>query len=260
MELLNMKISKILPFRLKSERFPNKPLSKIFNKTLLENSICISEKINYGKTILTCSEKDFNKVQNEVDLKKYNFNFLPSSSSCSCATDRVLEIYDKLDSDIFISIPIDEALLIPEEINNIILNISNYDFDVLTFYCNFYNKEDAISKLSAKITTNKNQEILYLSRSIIPITKNGDIKLNNLKKNVGVFFFKKHFLDKLKLKHNVETTLDKIEGLEQLRWLELGFKIKILKIKHYGFGIDIPEQIKLLEDRRKCSQKQQKSE
>ena len=120
--------------------------------------------------------------------------------------------------------------------------------------------EDAISNLSAKIVTDNNDFILYMSRSVIPISKQGEIDIKKLKKNVGVFFFKKSFLTELKSKKNIKTYLDKYEGLEQLRWLELGYKIKIIKINHYGYGIDIPEQIKLLEKRIKCLQKQKKYE
>ena len=97
-----------------------------------------------------------------------------------------------------------------------------------------------------------------MSRSVIPIAKNGNILLNNLKKNVGIFFFRRNFLDELKSHKNTKTYLDELEGLEQLRWLELGFKIKTVKIKHYGFGIDIPEQLNILEERALCLQKQKK--
>jgi 3-deoxy-manno-octulosonate cytidylyltransferase (CMP-KDO synthetase) len=99
-----------------------------------------------------------------------------------------------------------------------------------------------------------------MSRSIIPISKSGEINIKKLKKNVGVFFFKKNFLNELKKQKNIETYLDKYKGLEQLRWLELGYKIKVIKINHYGYGIDVPEQIKLLVKRVKCLQKQKKYE
>ena len=94
--------------------------------------------------------------------------------------------------------------------------------------------------------------VLYMSRSMIPVAKNGKIDQKILKKNVGFTVFRHTFLDKLNSLRDVETVLDVFEGLEQLRWLELGFKLKAVKVKHYGFGIDIPDQIPILEKRISC--------
>ena len=152
----------------------------------------------------------------------------------------------------------DEQTLIPGQIENGIHHAIKSNRELLTLYCEFFCKEDAISKLSAKIVTNNNDEILYMSRSVIPITKNGIIDIKRLKKNVGVFYFRREFLDKLSSYGHRKTELDGFEGLEQLRWLELGFSIKVYRITHYGFGIDVPEQVEQLEKRIQCLQQHTK--
>ena len=88
-----------------------------------------------------------------------------------------------------------------------------------------------------------------MSRNTIPIHKNGTLDTAYCKKNLGVFFFDQDFLDELYLCEGVITSLDKVEGLEQLRWLELGFKCKAFKVEHIGFGIDTPIQVTELETR-----------
>lgn len=254
-----MKIYKIVPFRLLSQRFPNKPLCSIFGKTMIENALDIADSIRQGVTILTAPEEDHEKVVDKVPaLKKRLYTYLGTGKTCRSATERVLELYKQLDGDMFISIPMDEPALDPGQIDKYIEYVTKNNIDVLTLYCEFFCIEDAVSKLSAKIVTNNMDEILYMSRSVIPIAKNGTIEIKKLKKNVGVFYFSRGFLDKLKSFHDIETELDKLEGLEQLRWLELGFTIKACKVIHYGFGIDVPEQVEQLEKRIECLQQHTK--
>jgi len=222
---------------------------------MIETALDIANAIQYGETILTAPEEDYNQIIKKIPgFKRKKYTFWPTNKTCRSATERVLELFSQINGDIFISIPMDESLLIPGQIEDHIGYVENNDIEILTLYCDFYCIEDAVSNLSAKIVTNNKSEILYMSRSVIPVAKNGVIDLGKLKKNVGVFYFRKAFLKKLKQMGNITTVLDKFEGLEQLRWLELGFTVKVRKVTHYGFGIDIPEQVKQLEKRKKCIQ------
>ncbi|MBN2531244.1 MAG: hypothetical protein JXB88_00055 [Spirochaetales bacterium] len=254
-----MKVYKIVPFRLSSQRFPGKPLCFIFGKTMLENALDIAGSINPGETILTAPEEDYEKVLEKIPaLRNRQYTYIATGSTCKNATERVLELYRQLDGDIFVSIPMDEPALIPGQLERYIRDVTEKGINVLTLYCDFYCMEDAISNLSAKIVTNNRNEILYMSRSVIPVAKNGTIELKHLKKNVGVFYFSRDFLDKLASLSHIETKLDKLEGLEQLKWLELGLTVKAGKVTHYGFGIDVPGQVGQLEKRIECLQQQKK--
>ena len=68
-------------------------------------------------------------------------------------------------------------------------------------------------------------------------------------KHVGVKIFSDKGLEKLIYQQFITTKLDMIEGLEELRLIELGFRVKMHEILHDGFGVDIPEQISILESR-----------
>jgi CMP-2-keto-3-deoxyoctulosonic acid synthetase len=85
-----------------------------------------------------------------------------------------------------------------------------------------------------------------MSRNVIPVLKNGMFDYKKCKKAVGIKVYSKFAIQQL---YDKKTELDLIEGLEELKLVELGYKVKMHKIRHIGFGIDIPEQIKLLEDR-----------
>ena len=255
-----MNIATIIPFRLKSSRFPNKALYRYNGVPIIEHALKISERIETSITILTSSREDFKLINDSVNLKGYNYKFIETSELCRSSTERVLQIYEKVDSDIYTSIPIDETALSPKEINRVLKEIVNEQFEAYTLWCDFFCIEDAESPLSAKVVTNQHDEVIYMSRSTIPISKSGKIAPEYLKKNVGVHFFRKNFLHSLNSHRHTDTILDKLEGLEQLRWLELGLKLKAKKIEHFGCGIDVIEQVKQLETRMRCLPKQKKSE
>lgn len=249
-----IKIVTIIPFRLKSSRFENKALARCFNIPLIENALKIASRMKYDDIVVTAPQEDYERVTQEIDLKNYTYRFIPSQDSCRCGTDRVLEIYPSLDADLFVSIPVDEAALKSSELERCLDDITELSFDAMTLYCDFYCIEDAQSPLSAKIVVSDNSEILYMSRSLIPSSKSNATDITKLKKNVGVFFFTRKFLDNLSAIQSEDTSLDTYEGLEQLRWLELGFTIQAKKIIHDGFGIDVPEQLSQLEERIKSLQ------
>ena len=224
-----MKILKIIPFRLQSNRFPNKALSKYFGMTLIENALHISNKISFGETLITCSVEDYNITKSYLNKYKDKFDFLSTKSTCNSATERIIEIFEKKQADIYVSIPIDEGALSPHELERVITEIQYEEFEAYTLYCDFYNLEDAYDNLSAKIVTDLEDNILYMSRSAIPIAKNGKVEKSMMKKHVGVFLFRRKFLQALYEARSKKTVLDKYEGLEQLRLLELGFSIKTKK-------------------------------
>ena len=255
---ISMKIIKIIPFHLKSSRFPQKALARFNGVSLLEHALANAAQIQGDDTVLTCPKDDFETVTSSIEIFQYPFTYVPTGSGCICATDRVIQIYKKFDSDMYISLPVDEPVIFPKEINRIIHEIQSEEFGAYTAWCPFYSLDDATSNLSAKVILNKASEMLYLSRAMIPVAKDGSVAIEKLKKNVGVFFFRKAFLYALESHRNTPTSLDCHEGLEQLRWLELGLTVKTKQIEHYGFGIDIPSQIAQLETRMLCLPEQKK--
>ena len=235
----------ILPYRLQSNRFPNKILSKVFGISLIERSLKTFTGRGY-RVIVTAPEEDFCE---EVQLlqSKYNFDFIASPITCRSGTERVLHISRRIRSDYYSLIPVDEPLLSFEEINKIILGNSLEDLN--TFYTNFYCREDCISKLSSKVVMTVDNYLLYQSRNVIPIRKLENFNHEDCYKHVGVKIFSDKGLSKIISRQFIPTKLDMIEGLEELRLIELGFRVKMHEILHDGFGVDIPEQISILESR-----------
>lgn len=244
-------ITVVIPFRLDSNRFPGKALCKYRGKTLVEHALLNSSRLPARSMVLTAPEKDLEATRAAVDLSVFeNLELLPSSADCGSATERMLEIYGQLWGPYFMMMPIDEPALDPAELAAALTNETVSDkVEALTFYCDFYSSDDYLSPLSAKVVADDQGKMLYMSRSVIPVRKDGSTDPGLLKKNVGAVLFPRAFLDRLEEWRGTKTDLDRIEDLEQLRWLELGLTVQCIKIHHIGLGIDVPEQVAILESR-----------
>ena len=230
----------IIPYRLKSSRFPNKYIKKFIGKSLIEHSIELGQGL--GDVILTSPKEDYIDEISNLHTK-YNFEFIPTSINCKSGTDRAIELSKKIHDDYYVIIPVDEPMIRKEEFQRV-LSSELDDFNMC--YTDFYNEEDCHSKLSAKIIFTKDNYLLYMSRNVIPIQKNGLFDYKKCKKAVGIKVFSNFGIKQI---YDKKTELDLIEGLEELKLLELGHKVKMHKIKHFGYGVDIPEQLESLEKR-----------
>lgn len=246
----------VVPFRLGSRRFPRKALCRFRSrsapegKTLIEHALASVSALAPGQIVLTGPAADLEEVGREVDLGALDLLIQPSSESCQSATERLVEIVSGLEGEHFLSWPVDEPAIDPVEIRQAIDARPVFDgVGAMTFYCDFFAPEDYLSPLSAKVVLDRDGGLLYISRAPIPVGKDGSVAAAALKKNVGVFVFKRSFLEQLAAHSADETFLDRHEGLEQLRWLELGLGVRCIKIRHIGFGIDVPEQVAALEER-----------
>jgi 3-deoxy-manno-octulosonate cytidylyltransferase (CMP-KDO synthetase) len=240
----------VVPFRLASSRFPDKALARFRGLTLVEHALRHGAQLAPDALVLTGPAEDLAQVERRCDLGRYRCRLMPSRLECGSATERLVEIFPRLEGRYLLSLPVDEPAIDVAELQGAIAGCEGFgSAGAITFYCDFYAAEDYLSNLSAKIVTDRDGLLLYMSRAVIPIAKAGGIDAAALKKNVGAFLFTRAFLEELERERQVPTALDRLEGLEQLRWLELGLRVRCLKVRHVGFGVDVPEQLALLERR-----------
>ena len=241
-----MNIIGVIPARLKSERFPNKLLAKINGISILKRVIQNANKLNIDKLTLVTDSKeliDFVKAMKNVDVDVFY-----QEEEVSCGSERVKEVYNRYqDYNYYMTIPADEPFIDINQINKHIDSLmkSEINNDIFTFFSKFYTKERLRSNLSCKIVTDKEDNVLYFSRSIIPITKDGNLQnLELYKKHLGIFIFTNAIL-----KENLWaiSKLASIEGLEQNMFLDNGYNVKALEINHKYYGIDTEKQIRELE-------------
>lgn len=253
-----MNIAAVIPARLKSKRFPNKLLYPFLGKPIIGHVINNVLKLKFVNKIIVATE--------DKEIKDYVKENYPTVEvamifNCRCGTERTFQYYIKNQKfDYYLSFPSDEPCIDVQEINNLWKQLSrNHKDEIVTFYSKFFCFEDLKSVLSCKIITSANDYMIYNSRSIIPVDKSGNcISLDKYKKHVGIFIFSKELLMKKgrELWGSWLSFSADITGLEQNRFIDYGIKVKMYKIKHIGFGIDSPKQVKILETRIKSGGKQ----
>jgi 3-deoxy-manno-octulosonate cytidylyltransferase (CMP-KDO synthetase) len=226
----------IIPARLSSSRLPNKVLAEINGKPMI---IWCAEVAKQADDV--CIATDSKEV---IQIcKKYGFNAVMTSDRHKSGSDRIKEAADILglkDSDTVINMQGDEPFLEPEILTAVkekLYEIKNRDFSMVSCY-----KE--IDELSAadpnlvKVIMDNNADAIYFSRSKIPY--NRDNEPHQYYGHIGIYGFIKKSLDMFV---TMKGTIEHIEKLEQLRVLENGKKIAMIKVKTESFGIDTKDDL-----------------
>lgn len=227
----------VIPARLGSTRLKEKPLRKILGKPLIrwvvEGLVKTGEKV----ILATDSEKVKEVVEDlcEVYLTPSE---LPSGS------DRVLYVVKNLDANLIINYQGDEPFVYEEDIKRMFEELEKGE-ELVTLArkdTEAYERPEDV-----KVVLDKEGYALYFSRSPIPYFRNKD-NLYPLK-HVGIYGFRRETL--LKFGELPPSRLEQIEGLEQLRLLENGIRIKVLITKNYYHGVDTEEDVKIVEEKLK---------
>jgi len=226
----------IIPARLSSNRLPNKVLAEINNKPMIIWCAEVAKQVDD-----VCIATDSQEV---IDVaKKYGFNAIMTDKNHQSGSDRIKEAADILgldDNDLVINMQGDEPFLEPEILGSVkqkLKSIQQRDFVMVSCY-----KE--IDELKAedpnlvKVILDKNEDAIYFSRSKIPY--NRDNTPHQYFGHIGIYGFNKKSLDEFV---KMKGTLEHIEKLEQLRVIENGKKIAMIKVETKSFGIDTKDDL-----------------
>ena len=239
---MNHKILICIPARFHSTRLPGKPLLKVNNKTIIQHVIDKVNDISYNKDIVVLT--DDNRIKDEVDSYQKNICHI-IEEECLNGTDRIIKYLNKINSnkyELVVNVQGDEPFI---ESKNIELTIQNYfiqkniDKDIVcsTMYFNTYTNIDIMNKSRVKLVLDKNNNIMYGSRSIIPGSKASLISNTKpYKIHIGLFVFD---IDYLKTQYNLENTENQLfEDIEWLKIIEQGKKINSISVESHEIGID----------------------
>ena len=236
-----MKIIGVIPARYKSSRFPGKPLVDICGKPMI-----------YWVYRQAMKVKEFDEVYVATDderiraaCEKYGMKVIMTSDKHNTGSDRVAEVAEKTDGDLYVNVQGDEPVINPEMIREV---ISIFQEDE-TVYFGSLKKEitdsDEIQATSTvKVVTDDKGDAMYFSRSVIPSNLK-DGKLARVFRHVGIYAYKKEFL--LKFAAMEQTELELGEGIEPLRAMQKGYKMRLKETTYSSIGVDLPEHVALVE-------------
>lgn len=237
-----MRFLGIIPVRYKSSRFPGKPLVNIAGKTMLQRVYEQAKK---------CSQLDHLVIATDDELiyqhaQSLGADVIMTSPHHPSGTDRCFEAYTKLNQnfDVIINIQGDEPFISPQQISLLVRSFKKDDeIATLMIACNDY--ETLFSEGEVKIVLDNNNYALYFSRSVIPYLKNIPKDQWHLHykyyRHVGMYAYRTDILESIT--QLPPSSLEKAESLEQLRWLENGYKILCVETQHDSYCIDYPEDV-----------------
>lgn len=236
----------IIPSRYESTRFPGKPLADIGGKPMIQRVYEQAAKAIAEVWVATDDERIVNAV------KKFGGNVVMTSLNHRSGTDRCAEAVLKASEitgktyDVVINVQGDEPFMQPDQIELITrCFIDSADTEIATLIQPILKNEDIFRSDMVKVILDNEQNAIYFSRSPIPYIVKTDesqwLEKYPFYGHVGLYAYRNTVLQQLaKL---TEGILEKVESLEQLRWLENGFKIKTNVTDSDSFGIDTPEDL-----------------
>jgi 3-deoxy-manno-octulosonate cytidylyltransferase (CMP-KDO synthetase) len=227
----------IIPARYKSIRFPGKPLAEISGKSMIQY---IYESIkNYPFLDEIIVATDDQRIVNHCE--RMDIPYVLTDENHESGTDRVAEVAKKFPSSYnIINLQGDEPFIKESDIVKLIETLDNAADGIATLACHITDKDQKLNPNRVKVVFNKKKEAMYFSRFDIPFQKNQNSEALSYQ-HIGIYGFKNDVLQTIsKLSPGL---YERAESLEQLRWLEEGFKINLGFVEEALFSIDTPEDL-----------------
>jgi 3-deoxy-manno-octulosonate cytidylyltransferase (CMP-KDO synthetase) len=236
-----MKILGVIPARYASTRFPAKALADIKGKSMVQRVYEQASKARVLTKVVVAT--DHEKIYDHV--KEFG-EVMMTSEKHQSGTDRCFEVCEKIKEnyDFVINIQGDEPFIMPEQIE-LLASCLSPEVELATLVKKITDKETLFNPNTPKVIFNKQQEAIYFSRQTIPylrgIPADEWLKERDFFKHIGIYAYRSDLLKKIT--SLPVSSLEKSEALEQLRWLENGFRVKIAITEYESFGIDTPEDL-----------------
>lgn len=238
---MKKKIAIVIPARYGSSRYKGKPLVKLLGRELILRVADVCAKAIGRERLFIAT--DHTLIAKKV--REENYKVILTSRSCLTGTDRVAEASKKINSDIFINVQGDEPLVNPKDIKKIIKIKKKFPNHVICGYGKIHKYQDPKNINLPKVVVNSKNELIYISRSLIPGSKK-IIKNKKYFKQICIYAFNKSELNKfysLKKKSEIE----KFEDIEILRFFDLNIKIKMVKLSSNSVAVDEMSDVKKAE-------------
>jgi 3-deoxy-D-manno-octulosonate cytidylyltransferase len=239
----------VIPARYKSSRFEGKPLCIIDGIPMIKRTYEQAKKSLLLDKVVVATED----YRIEEYCIKENIPVIMTSNKCLTGTDRIAEVSQKEHFDLYINIQGDEPVIDPTSIDEIAKEYQKYGETYIAY--NLYKTEEDYTEVNSdtiiKTIVNENDELMYMSRLPIPFNKSKTQP--TYKKQVCVYGFTKKALE---IFSSREKTLNELhEDIEILRFVDMGYKVKMKETTVDSIAVDVPSDVlkveKFLNERKK---------
>ena len=234
----------IIPARYASTRFPGKPLAEIRGESMISRVYHRVKKAVEDVWVATDDQRIYD------ECKRIGANVVMTSPNHPSGTDRINEAIKLIgcNSDVIINVQGDEPFIAPEQVNLLKSCFEEGNTQIATLVRKFDSTkgfETLFDPNLVKVLFSTNMQALYFSRSIIPYVRGTEytewLDKCTFYSHVGIYAYQKDVLSEITAlpRSNHEIA----ESLEQLRWLDNGYKIKVAVTEHPTIGIDTPADL-----------------
>lgn len=230
-----MKVVAVIPARYKSSRFPGKPLADICGKPMVQRVYEEARKVEYFERVIVATESEIivNKCQ------KLGIDVMLTSDDHPTGTDRVAEVAQRIEADLYVIIMGDEPLISANDERKLVESISNSNADAIMLTERFKDPVDVANMTTIKLAINDYGDLIFMSRALIPYPK--ESIGYSMYKNVGCYALKKDTLDfYLKTRPG---NIEKAEGIELLRLLENHKRVMTVEIESESMAVDTQKDL-----------------
>ncbi len=238
----------IIPARLGSTRLPEKALSLLQDKPLIQWVYEACQKIELADDVIiaTDHEKIFDKA------RSFGAAVQMTSTEHLSGTDRCAEVALGLETEFIVNVQGDEPFVNPKDVDRLIKYAqADLKSKIITLYHRIHERGEIEATSNVKLVLNRKNKVLYFSRSPIPFERTQ--KAYPYLKHIGIYGFRKSTL--LQLSKLPASDLELTEGLEQLRWLDNGYDVFGVEVESASLGIDTEEDLLKAEDLLKSQSK-----
>lgn len=227
----NLNFIVVVPARFASKRLPGKPLKNIAGLPMIVRTCkqCLKV-IDKNRLVVATDDQRIKKI-----CEKYSLRVIITSKRCKTGTDRVAEVAKKIKAKNYINVQGDEPLFNPTDLKKMITKLKTNKERILLGYTNITKKSDYLNKNVPKVVFDKNENLLYASRAPIPWSKKFTYLLSW--RQVLVYSFPRMKLLKFSKARN-KTRFENNEDIEILRFLEIGYNVKLIKMSNNSHPVD----------------------
>ena len=226
----------VIPARMKSTRLPGKPLVDILGKSLVQRTYEQCIKAIEKERVYVATDDDAIRIHCE----ERGMQVVMTSPDCLTGTDRVAEVAEQIEADYYINVQGDEPLINPGDILAVEQAIEKYSGEIINGYAPIEDEESYRSLTIPKVVCRPDGRLLYMSRSPIPGNKQNEFIKSW--KQVCVYAFPKKALQAFSGSKQ-KTELEEMEDLEILRFLEMGYEVRMIPLSKESIAVDTPEDV-----------------
>jgi len=234
------KLGIIIPARYESSRLPGKPLIKICGISMIQRTWMQCCKAIDKSNIYIATDN----IEIAKHVESFGGNFVMTSKNCLTGTDRIAEANKTLNLDLIINVQGDEPIIDPEDIKTIMTAQKKNPNSVFNGMTRISKEIEINSTTIPKVVFSESKKLLYMSRSKIPGSKDGNS--NQCFKQVCIYGFNAEHLE-IFAKSTSKSKFEEIEDIEILRFIEQDIPVNMVELSSNSMSVDVPADILSIE-------------